>query len=116
LPTKNSKDHLAGFGWIGKNCLLINPNYGPRIRWTTILTDAPFEENQTIVKSQCGTCSQCVRSCPAQAINGRNFVENESRELRLDVSKCEHYFQDLKNSNKLEICGMCLYACPYEKK
>lgn len=50
---------LAGFGWVGKNCLLIHPDYGPRIRWTTILTDAPFEENQTIMENQCGTCSLC---------------------------------------------------------
>lgn len=107
---------LAGFGWIGKNCLLINPNYGPRIRWTTILTDAPFEENQTIMESQCGTCRQCVKACPAQAIKGRNFLEHESRELRLDVSKCENYYQELKISNRLETCGMCLYACPYGKK
>jgi len=107
---------LAGFGWIGKNCLLINPDYGPRIRWTTVLTDAPFEENQIIMENRCGTCSQCVKSCPAQAIKGRNFIEHESRELRLDVSKCENYYQELKNSKRLEICGMCLYACPYGKK
>ncbi len=107
---------LAGFGWIGKNCLLIHPAYGPRIRWTTIFTDAPFEENQTIMESRCGTCNQCVKACPAQAIKGRNFLEHESRELRLDVSKCENYFQELAISNKLKICGMCLYACPYGKK
>ena len=31
--------NLAGLGWIGKSALLINPYYGPRIRWATILTD-----------------------------------------------------------------------------
>lgn len=32
----------AGLGWIGKSCHLINPQVGPRLRLTTILTDAPL--------------------------------------------------------------------------
>lgn len=107
---------LAGFGWIGKNCLLINPNYGPRIRWTTVLTDAPFEENEETLESKCGNCDKCVKICPAQAILGRNYVEHEPRELRFDVRRCEEYFHKLKEEGKLEICGMCLYVCPHGKK
>lgn len=107
---------LAGFGWIGKNCLLINPKYGPRIRWTFILTDAPFEENKEILESRCGNCDRCAKICPAQAILGRNYVEHEPRELRFDVKKCEEYFDKIKEEGKLEICGMCQYACPFGKK
>ena len=33
---------LAGLGWIGKSCLLVTPQAGPRVRWATILTDAPL--------------------------------------------------------------------------
>ena len=38
--------HLAELGWIGKSCLLITPEMGPRVRWTTVLTDAPLEAAQ----------------------------------------------------------------------
>ena len=38
--------NLAGLGWIGKNCLLITPESGPKVRWTTILTDAPTYSNR----------------------------------------------------------------------
>lgn len=107
---------LAGFGWIGKNCLLINPNYGPRVRWTTVLTDAHFEENKEIMESKCGNCDKCVKICPAEAILGKNYEEHEPRDLRLDVKKCEEYFCKLKEEGKLEICGMCLYVCPFGKK
>lgn len=102
---------LAGFGWIGKNCLLINPKYGPRIRWTSVLTDAPFEENKEIIKSQCGSCDKCAKVCPVHAILGRNYAEHEPRELRLDVRKCEEYY-----NSEFQICGMCLYACPFGNK
>jgi len=30
--------HLAGMGWIGKNCLLVTPDHDPWVRWVTILT------------------------------------------------------------------------------
>jgi len=107
---------LAGFGWIGKNCLLINPEHGPRVRWTTVLTDAPLVENQTVMESRCGDCNQCGQACPAQAVMGRNYFDGEPRELRLDLAKCEAYFAELKQAGRLNVCGMCLYACPYGKK
>lgn len=107
---------LAGFGWIGKNCLLINPDHGPRVRWTTVLTDAPFEENKEILENKCGCCDKCAKICPAGAILGRKYAENEPRELRLEVRKCEEYFEKLKEEGRLQICGMCLYVCPYGKK
>lgn len=107
---------LAGFGWIGKNCLLITPEHGPRVRWTTVLTNAPFIENQTIMENKCGHCNQCAKICPAQAIKGRTFMEYEPRSERLDVEKCEKYFAKLTNEDKLSICGMCLYTCPHGKK
>ena len=37
--------HMAGLGWIGKSCLLITPEAGPRVRWATVLTDAPIARN-----------------------------------------------------------------------
>ena len=107
---------LAGFGWIGKNCLLINPDHGPGIRWTTVFTNAPFEENQKIMENRCGTCLECVKACPVQALKGRNFFENEPRDMRFNVQRCEDYYRELERLDKLDVCGMCLYACIYGKK
>ena len=106
---------LAGFGWIGKSCLLIHPVYGPGVRWTTVLTNAPFEENQSIVEGQCGGCDRCVKACPVQAFTGRAFSEQEPRDARMDAAKCEGYFAEFERLNKLPVCGMCLYVCPHGK-
>ncbi len=104
---------LAGFGWIGKSCLLITPQHGPRVRWTTVLTDAPLEANSELMEVRCGTCDRCVKACPVDAFTGRNYIEGELREARFDVFKCEEYFKRRGEETGLDVCGLCLSACPY---
>ncbi len=58
---------MAGLGWQGKSLLLINPEYGPRVRLVTILTDMPLTPDGP-VKNRCGACLECVQACPASAI------------------------------------------------
>lgn len=105
---------LCGFGWIGKNCLLITPDNGPRVRWVSILTDAPLKPTgQGIMEQQCGECTVCADICPVNAIKGRGFDESEPREMRFDAQKCQGYFDSLTSAGKLSVCGMCLYVCPH---
>ena len=109
--------HLAGLGWIGKSCLLVTPEHGPRVRWATILTDAPLTMTGTAMEQRCGTCRKCVDICPVQAFSGRNFTEDEAREMRYDVRKCQDYFDQMtaERPEQPPICGLCLYACPHGK-
>lgn len=107
---------LAGLGWIGKSCLLVTPKHGPRVRWTSILTDAPLTPTGKPMEKKCGECSCCVDICPARAFSGRNFYVGEPRETRFDARKCEKYFNEMKADGRLAVCGMCLYICPYGKK
>lgn len=108
--------HLAGLGWIGKSCLLVTPEAGPRVRWSTVLTDAPLEPTGEPMDERCGNCNDCVDVCPVGAFTGRNFYENEPREARYDAHACERYFIDLVAAGDLPVCGLCLYICPYGKK
>jgi epoxyqueuosine reductase QueG len=105
--------HLAGLGWIGKSCLLVTPQNGPRVRWATILTDAPLPATGKAMPEQCGTCEQCVAICPVKAFTGRPFRENEPREARYNAGKCDRYFAKMKEQEKLAVCGLCLYVCPH---
>ena len=105
--------HLAGMGWIGKSCLLVTPQYGPRVRWTTVLTDYPFSQVGTPMGPRCGDCEQCVKACPTGAFTGRMFDQKEPREARFDAGKCERYFKDMEKQMPKPVCGMCVYICPH---
>jgi epoxyqueuosine reductase len=108
--------HLAGLGWIGKSCMLITPEHGPRVRWVTVLTDAPHDPTGTPMEQQCGACTACMDICPQYAFTGRSFQSNESREARYDAAACDRFFKEMEKSQSVAVCGMCLYICPYGRK
>lgn len=109
--------HLAGLGWIGKSCLLVTPEAGPRVRWATVLTDAPLRATGKPMEERCGSCSECVEICPVLAFTGAAFRESESRETRYDAGKCDRYFIAMRKKDaEIAVCGLCLYICPYGKQ
>ena len=113
---------LAGLGWIGPSCLLVTPEIGPRVRWVTVLTDAPLEAGNSAqqcrpLSDRCGDCQRCVEACPPQAFTGRPFDPGEPREARFDVHRCQEYRIHLRDEvSGVRTCGMCVYVCPYGRK
>lgn len=105
--------NLAGLGWIGKSCLLINPYYGPRIRWATILTNAPLPYSNTMIADKCRTCRLCVVNCPAGAFRGVKFDKNKPRKYQYDAYKCNNHFKELEKENRPRLCGLCVKVCPW---
>ncbi|BDZ69918.1 4Fe-4S double cluster binding domain-containing protein [Methanobacterium petrolearium] len=105
--------HLAGHGWIGKSCMLITPEAGPRVRWITILTDAPLRVTGTPMDEKCGNCTECVEICPVSSFTGTSFQEDEPRKTRYDARKCEKY---LNEGEEWSVCGLCIYICPHRRK
>lgn len=105
--------HLAGLGWIGKSCLLVTPEVGPRVRWATVLTDACLTVTGEPMEERCGSCQQCVESCPPQAFTGEPFRQEEPRDVRFVARKCQEYQNQLVEAMGVSACGMCLYVCPH---
>jgi len=105
---------LAGLGWVGKSCLLITPDRGPRVRWGTILTDAPLHPGKP-VEVRCGECVLCVEACPAGAFTGKNFEPSEPREMRMQAGKCSEFLEEREHSIGYRVCGKCVYICPWGK-
>jgi epoxyqueuosine reductase QueG len=112
--------YLSGLGWMGRNCLVINPDHGPRMMMATVLTDAPFETGKP-KEDQCGTCRACVEICPANAFTGVPFDIAEPPETRMNNEACRVYCEDVLRSLGVErdflaaghVCGRCLYICPF---
>lgn len=103
---------LSGLGWIGKSCLLVTPRHGPRVRWASVLTDAPLSPTGTRMAERCGDCDECVKRCPVQAFTGRAFDPAEPREARYRADKCDAYFKAMGKEGEVAVCGLCLYVCP----
>jgi len=109
---KTQKAHLshkhvaraAGLGWIGRNNLLVSERFGSRVRLVTILTEMPLTVNAPSVKD-CGSCMDCLRVCPAGAIQERQKDFDHLRcyeQLRV-FAKTLHFSHN--------ICGVCVKAC-----
>jgi len=67
---------IAGLGYIGKNYLLINSSYGPRLRLGGVLTTAKFPPDPPVQQSECPDgCQACLEACPPQAIQPDRFLQ-----------------------------------------
>lgn len=93
----------AGLGWIGRSGLLINPKYGARVRYVSILTDLELPTVEEL-EFNCGDCYECLDACPAQAIAKDN----------IDMKRC---YEKLREFSKVRgigqhICGVCVKVCP----
>jgi epoxyqueuosine reductase len=104
---------LAGLGWIGKSALLITPEHGPRVRWGTVLTDAPLVAG-TPMDEMCGDCDACVKGCPAHAFTGQAFDQPRPRGEIFAAEACYGYLRERETLHNA--CGMCVYICPFGRK
>ncbi len=103
--------HLAGLGWIGKSALLITPEHGPRVRWGTVLTDAPLEAGKPM-DDKCRDCSACVKRCPAHAFTGQAFDQPRPRSEIFAAEACRAYLNE-REQTRHRACGICVYICPF---
>ena len=108
----------AGIGWQGKSLLCISPEHGPRIRLTTILTDADLKADPRL-KNRCGKCTKCHDACPAQAIKNVNTDWHyATRDEALHFTRCrDKVIQEFAAIPHVghPICGVCIRVCPWGK-
>jgi epoxyqueuosine reductase QueG len=106
---------LAGLGWIGKNALLISNKHGPRVRWATVLTDAPLSSTAQASKglARCGSCTLCVDLCPINAFTGDEFDASVPVDERFNRRECDEYLSERTGPLGVPICGICVYVCPH---
>ena len=118
---------LAGMGEIGLNNLFMTPEYGPRVRLASVITDAPLAPDEPFSGVLCKgkqdpkTCNLCIKSCPFNAlpeskkpvagplqynvVNKFRCREESGRSVKLVLGNWVH-----------AICGICIKVCPIGKK
>jgi len=98
----------AGLGWIGRNNLLVTPEFGSRVRLITVLTDCRLPVDPPLDMG-CGSCKDCLTACPAKAI-----TESVEGFDHVECFKLIRSFRKRYNIGQ-DICGVCVRACPGPK-
>lgn len=96
----------AGLGKLGKNSLLITPQFGNMVHFVSIITDIQLLPDPMLEWEPCpADCSICKDICPAGAI-----IENQKVEQEL----CRKILiKKLPKGMVIESCNACRRACAY---
>jgi epoxyqueuosine reductase len=108
----------AGLGWIGKNSLLLSSRFGSFVFIGEMIITAELDYD-TPVNDMCGSCRNCITSCPTGAI-----VEDRV----IDAGRCIS-FHTIENKtpgmpenlrgkfqNRVFGCDICQDVCPWNRK
>ena len=62
---------LAGLGTFGINNTVLTREFGPRVRFASIFTDAEMPPDPVMTDSLCNHCMRCIDICPVNALRDR---------------------------------------------
>ncbi|MDR1938584.1 MAG: 4Fe-4S dicluster domain-containing protein [Tannerellaceae bacterium] len=96
----------AGLGTVGYNHTLLTPEYGPRLRFVSVLTDAAVAPDPMQEKELCLGCKRCQKFCPTAS-----FTPSGHRIAEMDKHRCAEYHEQLKREYCYP-CGVCIKVCP----
>lgn len=94
---------LGGLGALGKNSMLLNPEYGNLLTVGAILTDLALKSDQPCENICISGCQKCTDACPVQAI-GHGTV-NQSLCRQNTYGKTDRGFDTVD-------CNTCRMVCP----
>ena len=100
----------AGLGGIGKNTMLIHPDYGSRFFLAALLSTEELMPTPPLSFDPCGDCKRCQDACPGSALR---------EPYRLDARKCINYWT-IEHGNGFSGdsfgCDQCQNACPWNRE
>ena len=97
----------AGLGRQGKNTLVINPRFGPWLRFMAIRTNAPLKTTGSGVylkeeNPDCKSCQRCIEACPVGILQPYRLP---------DTDRCLAAITE-ERKGQLAICDKCVVVCP----
>lgn len=100
----------AGLGWIGRNKNIILPQRGSYFFLGEIITTRTFDHYDEPMADHCGTCNQCVKTCPTSAL-----TQTDDGQTTLDARRCLSYLtiehRGQLSAEVAQSMGGCIYGC-----
>ncbi len=110
---------MAGFGFIGKNNLLIHRTYGSWFFLGEILTTLDLPAEQGVLPPEgCSQCTKCMKACPTQALV-QPFEMNATRCISyLTIENRGNIPEKLREKlgDRIFGCDLCQEVCPQNQK
>jgi epoxyqueuosine reductase len=133
---------IAGLGCIGRNNLLVTPQFGSKVRLRAMLLEQEFAPSGPITFDPCDGCEEpCRKACPQHAFEepvlssaeagvtalpGRdghfsrprcmNQMDEDVEQSGVGLSQMEPYPADTEDAAqavvRVEYCRRCEFACP----
>jgi epoxyqueuosine reductase len=107
----------AGLGFIGKNGLVINLQYGSWFTLSLMILKHAVDVYDQPHQRLCGTCDKCLRACPTQAFPSPGVVD--SRRCLAYHTVENHAMLPVEVRDRLHGrvfgCDICQEACPYNR-
>lgn len=106
--------YLAGLGSFGQNNVILTPEYGPRVRFTSIFTSAVIESDTIPGEDLCTRCLRCIDECPVHAIPSLPSANKSIFPEIIDKISCAKRSKSLRETYE-NPCGICIKVCPIGK-
>ena len=110
---------MAGLGVIGRNNLVVTPQYGPRVRWRGIFMEAELEPTGPLADfDPCGSCDRpCWAACPKDAFRSGRYERALCKQYQdqqdVDCEVMEGSLLGIEEAgNVTAYCRACELACP----
>jgi len=105
---------LAGLGIIGKNNILITPQFGPRVRLRAMFLDRELRPTGPVDYSPCEGCDMpCRRVCPRKAFDQEGAYTREMcmKQMDADIQNAAESGKTDPDKTAVKYCRACELAC-----